>query len=82
MNMPDEPNHPLGESSAAMRRRAADTLHHLARQIELGKIEVQSLDATHPLVRVPGANMAVVEFEAGVPFTFTLHYTLNTGGGK
>jgi len=59
---------------ADTRRTAADTLYHLARQIELGKIEVQGIDSDRPLVRTPGAMMNPDETKRGQPVTFTLRY--------
>jgi hypothetical protein len=59
---------------ANTRRAAADTLYHLARQIELGKIEVQSIDSDRPLVRTPGAMRNPDETAPGQAVTFTLRY--------
>lgn len=72
---PAEPIHPLGSESAEMRRKAADTLHHIARQIELGKIQVVDIDTNLPLVRVPGAHHTIDELEPGGTGTITVTYT-------
>ena len=68
-------------STAETRRAAADTLHHLARQVELGKVQVMAIESSLPLVRVPGAVMAPEETEPGIPLTFTMKYIV-TGGTR
>jgi hypothetical protein len=61
-------------SPANTRRTAADTLYHLARQIELGKVQILEIGHDRPLIRTPGAVMNPDETKRGQPVTFTLRY--------